>query len=184
MLIDTGLEVFAERGLDGTSMEELALRAHVSKPVVYEHFRTKEVLYEAVVARELDALLTSFETALDSDSPRLLIEQATLALLTYVQDREDGFRILIRESGGSFATLISDVAQQVEHLLERQFASRGLDTTYVGLYSQALVGQVALVGQWWHSNRDKARDDVAAHLVNLAWNGLAHLEGEPTLRST
>jgi AcrR family transcriptional regulator len=184
MLLDVAREVFAERGLDGTSMEEIAARAGVSKPVVYEHFGDKEGVYDAVVGQELDLLISRFTTALDGDSPRLLLEQATLALLGYIQEREDGFRILVREHGVGFATLMSDVAQQVEHLLEHQFAGRGLDTTYVGLYSQALVGQVALVGQWWHTHREAAIEDVAAHLVNLAWNGLAHLEGLPTLRST
>ena len=186
-LMQVGLAAFADRGFDGTSMEEIALRAGVSKPVVYEHFVNKEALYAVVVERELELLLTSFEDALAGESPRLLIEQATMALLTYVRDRESGFRILVRESpvsGATFATLMSEVATDVEHLLARQFAARGLDTTYVGLYSQALVGQVALVGQWWHTHREAAIDEVAAHLVNLAWNGLAHLEPAPGLRST
>jgi len=47
--------------------------------------------------------------------------------------------------------------------------------------SQALVGQVALVGQWWLDNRSPGRNEVAAHLVNLAWNGLSALKPEPEL---
>jgi hypothetical protein len=42
---------------------------------------------------------------------------------------------------------------------------------------------VALTGQWWLDARDLDRDDVSAHLVNLAWNGLAALEREPALPS-
>ena len=187
-LLDVGKALFAERGFDGTSVEELALRAGVSKPVVYEHFGGKEGLYAVVVDREVQSLLTSFTAALTGDDPRVLLEQATLALLTYVEDSSDGFRILIRESpgptadGGGFATIISDVAQRVEHILDREFAARGFRTTLAALYSQALVGSVALVGQWWLDARDLDRDEVAAHLVNLAWNGLSTLHPEPTLR--
>ena len=180
--------VGAERGFDGTSVEEVALRAGVSKPVVYEHFGGKEGLYAVVVDREVQRLLTSFTAALTGDDPRVLLEQATLALLTYVEDQSDGFRILVRESpvpledSGGFATIISDVAQRVEHILDREFAARGFRTTLAALYSQALVGSVALVGQWWLDARELDRDDVAAHLVNLSWNGLAALETDPQLR--
>ncbi|MCW2681872.1 MAG: TetR family transcriptional regulator [Frankiales bacterium] len=189
-LLDVGRRLFAERGFDGTSVEEVALRAGVSKPVVYEHFGGKEGLYAVVVDREVQRLLTRFTGALTADSPRALLEQATLALLSYVEDESDGFRILVRESpaqladSGGFATIISDVAGRVEHILAAEFAARGYKTTLAGLYSQALVGQVALVGQWWLDNREPGRDEVAAHLVNLAWNGLSALETAPVLRST
>ena len=186
-LLDVGRQLFAERGFDGTSVEEVAARAGVSKPVVYEHFGGKEGLYAVVVDREVQHLLDAFIEALTGDNPRLLLEQACLVLLTYVEEQGDGFRILVRESpvglerGGGFATIISDVASQVEYVLVRQFKSRGFDAKLAPLYSQALVGMVALSGQWWLDNRKPKRDEVAAHLVNLAWNGLSALEPKPRL---
>jgi AcrR family transcriptional regulator len=186
-LLDVGRSLFAERGFDGTSVEEIASRAGVSKPVVYEHFGGKEGLYAVVVDREVQRLLDTFNTALTGDSPRLLIEQATIAMLSYVEDQADGFRILVRESpvglekGGGFATIISDIAGQVEYILAQQFKARGFETKLAPLYSQALVGMVALTGQWWLDNRKPKRDEVAAHLVNLAWNGLSQLEQKPRL---
>ena len=185
-LLDVGRGLFAARGYDGTSVEEIALRAGVSKPVVYEHFGGKEGLYAVVVDREVQRLLSMFTGALSADSPRALLEQATWALLSYVEDFSDGFRILVRESpvglerSGGFATIISDVARRVEHILAAEFASRGYATELAPLYSQALVGQVALVGQWWLEQEEPPRDVVAAHLVNLAWNGLSRLETDPT----
>ena len=186
-LLDVGRSLFAQRGFDGTSVEEVASRAGVSKPVVYEHFGGKEGLYAVVVDREVQRLLDTFTAALTGDSPRLLIEQATIAMLSYVEDQSDGFRILVRESpvglekGGGFATIISDIATQVEYILAQQFKARGFETKLAPLYSQALVGMVALTGQWWLDNRKPKRDEVAAHLVNLAWNGLSHLEQKPRL---
>ena len=49
------------------------------------------------------------------------------------------------------------------------------------MYSQMLVGMVALTGQWWLDVRKPKKADVAAHLVNLAWNGLSGLESRPQL---
>jgi AcrR family transcriptional regulator len=190
-LLDVGRSVFAERGYDAATVEEVAARAGVSKPVVYEHFGGKEGLYAVVVDREVQSLLTSLTAARVGTSPRELLEQATLALLTYVEEQADGFRILVREPpvggspGSGFATLISDVAARVEHILAAQLAARGYRTSFAGLYAQALVGQVTLVGQWWleqahpEAAAPPGRDEVAAHLVNLAWNGLAALEAEP-----
>ena len=186
-LLEVGRALFAARGFDGTSVEEIALHAGVSKPVVYEHFGGKEGLYAVVVDREVQRLIADFTGALSASSPKRLLEQATLALLTYVEDHADGFRILVRQSpaqladSGGFATIISDVATKVEHILAAEFAARGLQPALAGLYSQALVGQVALVGQWWLDHQEPTRDQVAAHLVNLAWNGLAGLQNEPTL---
>ena len=186
-LLDVGRALFAERGYDGTAVEEVAARAGVSKPVVYEHFGGKEGLYAVVVDREVQRLLDTFSQALSGTSPRELLEQACLVLLTYVEESGDGFRILVRESpvgtegSGGFATIMSDVAGQVDSILAREFGARGFDTALAPLYSQALVGMVALTGQWWQDHREPQRDEVAAHLVNLAWNGLRGLETEPRL---
>ena len=49
------------------------------------------------------------------------------------------------------------------------------------MYAQMLVGMVALTGQWWLDARKPAKAEVAAHLVNLAWNGLSGLEAKPGL---
>jgi len=73
------------------------------------------------------------------------------------------------------------VASRVEGLLREQFQQRGFNTQYAAMYSQMLVGMVALTGQWWLDERQPAKDVVVAHLVNLAWNGLSGLEDEPPL---
>ena len=61
------------------------------------------------------------------------------------------------------------------------FKERGYDAKLAPLYSQALVGMVALTGQWWLEVRKPKKQEVAAHLVNLAWNGLSNLEHKPRL---
>ncbi|AEV88671.1 TetR family transcriptional regulator [Actinoplanes sp. SE50] len=186
-LIATGRQLFAERGYDATSVEEVAVRAKVSKPVVYEHFGGKEGLYAVVVDREVRALLERITAALTAGDPRELLEQAALALLDYIEEEPHGFQVLsarqapVLAPANTFASVMNDVAHQVEHILGAEFRSRGLDPRFAELYSQALVGMVALVGQWWREAREPRKELVAAHLVNLAWNGLSHLEPRPSL---
>ena len=186
-LLDVGREVFAQRGYEATSIEELAARADVSKPVVYEHFGGKEGLYAVVVDREMERVLDRFTSALAAGgSSRALLERAALALLDYVEEDTAGFRVLSRDSPvasstGSYSSLIGEVARKVEHILARQFEARGYEPRLSELYSQALVGMVALVGQWWLDSRSPGKREVAAHLVNLAYNGLANLDPRPGL---
>jgi len=188
-LIEVGRKLFADKGFEATTVEEIAAKASVSKPVVYEHFGGKEGLYAVVVDREIAALLNGITGALSADlSSRETLERAAMALLEYIETSTDGFRILVRDSPtgqatGSFASLISDVASQVEHILAAEFKRRKLDPKAAPLYAQMLVGMVALTGQWWLDSRKMKKADVAAHLVNLAWNGPAGLEKKPTLRS-
>jgi AcrR family transcriptional regulator len=185
-LLDIGRTLFAERGFEGTSVEEIAAKAGVSKPVVYEHFGGKEGLYAVVVDREMRQLLDMVTGALTAGHPRELLEQAAFALLDYIEAYTDGFRILVRDSPvaqstGTFASLISDIATQVEDILGLEFKARGFDPKLAPLYAQALVGMVALTGQWWLDARKPKKAEVAAHLVNLAWHGLDGLEPKPRL---
>lgn len=187
-LLAISREVFAQRGFEGTSVEEIAARAGVSKPVVYEHFGGKEGAYQAVVALETDRLHRAIHTALTTPNagPRETLERGALALLDYIDHCPDGFRILSRDSSlanptGSFASILSEIAIQVEDILGAEFGRLGHDPSYAGLYAQALVGLVAMTGQQWLDNRQPERMIVARHLINLAWNGMANLKSDPKL---
>ena len=186
-LIEVGRKLFADKGFEGTTVEEIAAKASVSKPVVYEHFGGKEGLYAVVVDREIAALLGGITGALSAElGSRETLERAAGALLDYIESNTDGFRILVRDSPagqstGSFASLISDVASQVEHILAAEFKSHKLDPKAAPMYAQMLVGMIALTGQWWLNSRKFKKHEVAAHVVNLAWNGLTGLESKPTL---
>jgi len=186
-LIDLARSLFAERGYDGTAVEEVAHRAGVSKPVVYEHFGGKEGLYAVVVDREMTALLDRVTASLTDNRYRSRVEAVVLALLTYVEERTDGFRIMTRDSppsstAGTYSSLFNEAVGQVASILAGDFSRRGLDPDLAPLYSRALVGSVSMTAQWWLDAREPKKEVVAAHLVNLMWNGLAHLESDPQLR--
>ena len=185
-LIVVARRLFAERGFEGTSVEEIASRAKVSKPVVYEHFGGKEGLYAVIVDRELSAISATITTALSSStSPSVIVERAALALLTYIEDAPDGFRLLSSSTdraAGTYSTLLNDVAIQVSGILATQFTDHGLDARTAPLYAQMLVGIVSSPAWWWLENPAMSKEEVAAHMVNLAWNGLRAMEAAPQLR--
>ena len=187
-LIVIGRAAFAELGFDGASVEEIAARAGVSKPVVYEHFGGKEGLYAVIVDREMLALEEVITHSLSDGTWRERIEKATVALLNYVEQETDGFLILVRDSKPgderSYSTLLNSSVGQVSYILGAAFERRGLDAKLAGLYAQALVGMVSMTAQWWLDTRQPAKEVVAAHIVNLCWNGLSGMEAKPKLRGT
>lgn len=185
-LVDVGRSLFAQHGYDATTVEEIAATAGVSKPVVYEHFGGKEGLYAVVCDRELAHLGDEIGVALEGGGSRRRIERAAMALLRYVEERPEGFRILVRENsttgaGNSFSTLLNDAVVDVTHLLEAEFVAHGYDPRLSGVYAQALVGMVSGTAQWWLDVREPSKEQVAAHIVNLCFNGLSHLDPSPRL---
>ena len=188
-LIEIGRGLFAERGFEGTAIEEVATRAKVSKPVVYEHFGGKEGLYAVVVDREVTQLLGMMRASLTGGTSSQLLESAAVALLDYIESNPDGFRILGRDTPigaptATFQSIIGDVGSRVEGILAAAFTEHGLDPQLAPMYAQMLVGMTVTLGQWWLDTRSPDKETVAAHLVNLAWNGLSGLHAEPDLRHT
>ena len=187
-LIEVGRAVFAKRGYEATSMEEIADRAKVSKPVVYEHFGGKEGLYAVIVDREMDYVVRRIVEAISVGSPRERIEAASLAFLTYVKDQPDGFAVLSQDSPttatrGRLSSLLNDLAERVGDVFAKAFKDAGYDAKAAPIYAQALVGMVTLVGKWWTGTRKPPVDEVAKHIGALAWMGLRHLPKRPVLKS-
>lgn len=186
-LISIGRALFAELGIAGVSVEQIASRAGVSKPVVYEHFGGKEGLYAVVVDREMLRLESLITDAISEGRWRERIEKAALALLTYVEEETDGFLILVRDSAQgeadrSYGTLLNTAVGQVSHILGKAFEHRGFDPQLAVIYAQALVGMVSVTAQWWLDEREPDKETVAAHIVNLCWNGLSGMENTPKMR--
>jgi AcrR family transcriptional regulator len=186
-LLAVARSLFAAKGFDGTSIEEIAARAEVSKPVVYEHFGGKEGIYAVVVDREVETLLDTLTASLRlGGHPKVIVERTALALFDYIEQAEDGFRILVRDSPvaqatGPFSSMLCDIATNVEDLLAAQFEARELDPATAILYAQMLVGMIAFTGQWWLEERTPDKATVAAHLTNLAWHGLRGMKRTPEL---
>ena len=187
-LLGVAKEVFAELGYDGASVEEIAARAKVSKPVVYEHFGGKEGIYAVVVDRESTRLLEMISRRIGPDiGARRQVHGSAMAFLDYIEADPAGFRVLTRDSpsgaagasAGSMAGLLSDVAGKAEEVLVRYFRVSGLEVTSAPLYAHALVGMIVHVGSWWAEVGDPPKEAVAAHITALAYLGLARLPSRP-----
>ncbi len=185
-LVDVAKAVFADLGYDGASVEEIANRAGVSKPIVYEHFGGKEGVYAVVVDRETTRLLEMITSRLGPGlGAREQVRSSAMAFLDYIEDDPAGFRVLTRDSpagfsGGGMAGLLADVAAKAEEVLGGFFARTGIDLAAAPLYAHALVGMVVHVGAWWAEERAPDKDIVAAHLTALAYTGLSRLPADPT----
>src|SRR5438552_16141028 len=124
-LIEVGRTVFAERGYEATYVEDIAERAKVSKPIVYEHFGGKEGLYAVVVDREVEHIVGRIVDAMSTGSPRERLERAALAFLTYVQERPDGVAVLLRDAApstlsGQMPAVMYDLADRVGGVFAEQ----------------------------------------------------------------
>jgi AcrR family transcriptional regulator len=188
-LVEVGRAVFAKRGYEATSVEEIAARAHVSKPIVYEHFGGKEGLYAVVVDREMDYVVRRITEAISVGTPRQRVEQAALAFLTYVKDHPDGFAILAHDTplvspSTGMASLLNDLAERVGDVFSATFKAAGYDPRASPIYAQALIGMVTFVGRWWTEARKPGVEEVAAHIAALAWMGLRHLPKKPRMSSS
>lgn len=188
-LLSVGRSLFAHEGYEAVSVEEIAAKAGVSKPIVYEHFGGKEGLYAVVVDREMRAFTSTLYDALSDASvpPEQLVERTAMALLGYIENNPDGFGVLVRDSpitdpDGSFSSLLGDVSTRVESLLARAFRAHGIPVDSAPYYAQMLVGLTIFVGQYWADRHDIDKETLAAYISNLAWNGLARMHRHPRLR--
>ncbi len=185
-LLEIARSTFAQRGYEATSVEEIAARAKVSKPIVYEHFGGKEGLYAVLVDREMEYVVARIAEAISSGTPRERVERAALAFLLYVRDQRDGFVVLSRDAPvalarGGMSSLLNDVAERVSDVFTTTFKQAGYDAKAAPIYAHALCGMVTFVGQWWTETRKPPVEEVASHLAALAWMGLRHLPKRPKL---
>jgi AcrR family transcriptional regulator len=185
-LIDVGRVVFAERGYEGSSVEEIAGRAGVSKPILYGHFGGKEGLYAVVVDREIESVVTLITAAISTGTPRERVEAACLAFLIYVRDNPDGFAVLAHDApvtvgSDNMTSLLHDVAERVGDVFTATFKASGYSAKHAPIYAHALVGMVTFVGQWWTEVQKPSVEVVARHIAALSWMGLRHLPKNPDL---
>lgn len=186
-LIEVGRSLFAAKGFEAVSVEEIAAHAKVSKPIVYEHFGGKEGLYAVIVDREMRALTGTLTAALDDPTvhPRQIVERTALALLTYIEENAEGFQVLVRDSpstdpSGSFSSLMGDIAVRVEDILSETFKRQKLSAKGVPYYAQMLVGMTVFTGQYWADRPKVSKEQLAAYIVDLAWHGLSRLDSKPS----
>jgi AcrR family transcriptional regulator len=184
-LLDVGRGVFAERAFELASMDDLAHRAGISKPIVYEHFGSKEGLYAAVVEREMEDLVQRVSNALSTGTSRQRWEGAVIAFVHYIETQPAGFEVLTREAPSGvgrrgLTRVIDQLAERVGDVFTAGFQRAGFSPRLAPLYAAAILGMVTQVGLWWaEGGRKVPRDEVVRHVAALGWMGLRHLPKDP-----
>ncbi len=183
-LLEVARKVFAARGYEATSLDDVAKKAGVSKPILYEHFGAKEGLYAAIVAKEMDQLVATVSAAIAQGSARERFEGAVVAFLSYAREEPAGFAVLTRDSPTSarrgLTRVIDDLAQRVGDIFSDEFEAAGFNAKVAPIYANAIVGMVTQVGQWWAAEGSSfSLEQVVKHVTAFGWMGLRHLPLDP-----
>jgi AcrR family transcriptional regulator len=172
------LEVFVEQGYHAASMDEIAERAGVSKPVVYQHFPGKLDLYLALLESSCDEVVAEVKKALASTTDNRRRVEATMELwYRYVADQGAAFRLVFE----SDLTNDPDVREQVDRVVResaeaiaeviREDAGLPQDAAY--LLAVSLVGMGHVGARNWLSESSSVSQEDAVRLVGrLAWRGI------------
>jgi AcrR family transcriptional regulator len=148
-LLELGEALFAERGYAGASMDELARRAGVTKPVVYELFGSKDGLFGACVDRSIERLAADISTAVRAeDEPEARLRAGGLAFIRFAAANRVAWDLM--SMGGSFEEKARAVRSSQADLIRELMAEMARDDV------------------------DQRELEVAAHAVNAAYEGVAH----------
>ena len=178
-LLDAAMEVFVARGYHAAAMDEIAERAGVSKPVLYQHFPGKQELYLALLDESVETLIGAVADAIQSTTDNRQRVTATFAAyFEYVAEHSGTFRLVfesdftsepavkarLAEADRVCADLISQVIKEDAGLAD--------DEAY--LLSIGLLGMAQVSARYWLSTRDTIPREAAEQLVSrLAWRGIS-----------
>src|SRR4051812_31289006 len=123
-MLEVAGELFAARGFHASSMDEIADRADISKPMLYAYFGSKEGLYSAYMQRSGARLLEAMDAAVDPDlQPGPQVYASMAAFLGFVEEHREGWAVLQRElTAGSGGPLAEDVARVRAAITKRMAA--------------------------------------------------------------
>jgi len=177
-LLDVALDVFVEQGYHAASMDEIAERAGVSKPVLYQHFPGKLDLYTALVSSAVDTVIEGVREALASTQDNRERVQASMRLwYDSVADREKAFRLVFE----SDLTSDPEVRELVDRVTSESAAAiaevivedTGLSQGAAELLAAGLVGMGHVGARAWLSGASGlSRDDAVTLASTLAWRGI------------
>jgi AcrR family transcriptional regulator len=175
-------EVFAERGYEGASIDEIARRSGVSAPVVYDHFSSKQDLYQRLLVRTRDELLEMWREHLFSDEPAgVRIPRALEAWAAYVETHPYASRMYFREATGVpevqafHRELHAQARAALGAILGREPGAERLagsgDAEALEMAAEAIRSGLTGLAIWWSEHPHVPRERIVATAVNVFWVG-------------
>jgi AcrR family transcriptional regulator len=177
-LLAAAQDVFAANGYHAAAMDEIAERAGVSKPVLYQHFPGKLELYLALLEIHVDELIMRVTDAMESTTDnKLRVRNAVSAYFDFVDGESQAYRLVfesdLRGEPVVQAAIDRGTDACVQAITRTITADAGLDEEPARLLAVGLVGisQVA-ARSWLANNRSMTKDEAVGLISTLAWKGI------------
>jgi AcrR family transcriptional regulator len=182
LIVSVATEVFAQRGYDGASIDEIARRSGVSAPVVYDHFASKQDLYQRLLERTRDELLATWREHLFSDEPAdVRIPRAIAAWAAYVESHRDAARMYFRDPTGVpavqefHAAIHAQGRAALGAILGREQGAAniagGADAEALEMAAEVMRSGLAGLALWWAEHPHVPREQIVTTAVNVLWVG-------------
>lgn len=180
-LLAAASEVFVDRGYHAAGMDEIADRAGVSKPVLYQHFSSKLDLYLAVLQRHVDNLVSGVRQALRTTTDnRQRLRAAVQAFFDFIEHDGQGYRLIFENDYVTEPQVSAQVKVATEACTDAVFdlisRDSGLEAHRARMIAVGLVGiSVDCARYWLDNDRPISKDAAVEGTVQFAWGGLAHV---------
>jgi AcrR family transcriptional regulator len=178
-LLSAAQEVFVENGYHAAAMDEIADRAGVSKPVLYQHFPGKLELYLALLDLHVDDMVNRCREALASTHENKLRVQATFsAFYSFVSTQGEAFRLVFESDLRNVAPVRQRVERSLQECAEMVSAviqeDTGCTSDEAHLLGVGLVGMAEVSARYWVTTHGSIPKDAAEQLMaRLAWRGIS-----------
>lgn len=185
-LFAVALQIFAERGFDAATMDEIAERAGVTKPLLYQHFSSKRALYLELVDSVAEELLSSIgEATASATGPRQQVEDGFAAYFRMVVTHKTAFRLLYgsRPTDDELGVALRRVEDAIAVAIDPLIAA-GLDDEHRRFLAYAVVGMAEGASRHWIETAPESGDTdaqaqrLARRLADLAWAGLRAIHAD------
>jgi AcrR family transcriptional regulator len=176
-LLETAIEVFATNGYHETTMDRVAAAAGVTKPVLYQHFRSKRDLFLELlndVGRRLaDTVTSATETA---SSPRDQVRHGFRAYFEFVAREGASFRLLFGDgvrADPEFAAAVNGVERQMAAIIAAMITIEDLHDADRLVLAHGILGMAEATGRHWYASGQPGDiEHLAERVSDLAWSGL------------
>ncbi|MCU1666939.1 MAG: hypothetical protein QOI36_684 [Pseudonocardiales bacterium] len=172
-------DVFAAHGYHAAAMDDIAERAGVSKPVLYQHFPGKLELYRALLTTYADELVDRVHQAISSTTDNQeRVKAAVAAYFDFVAGEGQAYRLVfesdLRSEPEAAAVVDGALTRCIDTVADAVTTDAGLDAPRARMLAVGLVGLSQVAAQYWlDSDRSVPRDEAVALMSSLAWRGLA-----------
>jgi AcrR family transcriptional regulator len=173
-LVELAEQLFAERGFARTSMEELARRAGVTKPVVYELFESKDGLFRACVDRSIERMADSIADAFRAETePEARLRAGGLAFLRFARDNRVAWDLMAMQTrfAAQAQAVRRDQAQLIRTLMA-EIAPEGTDPKELEAVAYAVNSAYEGAAHWMWEHPDTPVEQLADWIVALLLPGL------------